>query len=421
MRPPDRKEGIIVQQDMRYVYEIYRQKSFSKAAQALFITQPALSIAIGKLEASLGMPLFDRSTRPISLTPAGRIYLQTIEQTRALEQDLRHQLDDIRALRTGTITIGSSHFINACILPEVLTRFNRQFPQVKLNLLEGSSHAMARMLEQREIDLTFSCDEAVIQDFTSTPVFTDTILLAVPQDVPCPAHRAQYSMTAGMTAADILAGRHLAPDCPSVDLKDFAAEPFILLRSGNNLHDRAMHFFREAGIKPTVKMELSQMAIASRLAEAGFAATFLSDRLIAHEDSRLIFYRLTSPEAHRNFHALTHPQRYIPATVKAFIDCLLKSHTSQAANHTTVPPRHLNRLHRQQRAARTRAKPCTCSSFFTINLPSQHGFFCHRKLSRISIRSGFLVFGTLHRSDVPQSARELHLLYFQGRPHLQQP
>lgn len=106
-----------MQQDMRYVYEIYRQKSFSKAAQALFITQPALSIAIGKLEASLGMPLFDRSTRPISLTPAGRIYLQTIEKTRALEQDLRHQLDDIRALRTGTITIGSSHFINACILP----------------------------------------------------------------------------------------------------------------------------------------------------------------------------------------------------------------------------------------------------------------------------------------------------------------
>lgn len=312
------KEGMHMQQDMRYAYEIYRQKSFSKAAhQALFITQPALSIAISKLEASLGMPLFDRSTRPISLTPAGRIYLQTIEKTRALEQDLRHQLDDIRALRTGTITIGSSHFINACILPEVLTRFNRKFPQVKLNLLEGSSHAMARMLEQREIDLTFSCDEAVIQDFTSTPVFTDTILLAVPQDVPCPAHRAQCSMT----AADILARRHLAPDCPSVDLKDFATEPFILLRSGNNLHDRAMHFFREAGIKPTIKIELSQMATASRLAEAGFAATFLSDRLVTSE-SHLHFYRLSHPESHRIFHALTSPKRYLPAAVKAFIDCL---------------------------------------------------------------------------------------------------
>lgn len=309
-----------MQQDMRYVYEIYRQKNFSKAAQALFITQPALSIAIGKLEASLGMPLFDRSTRPISLTPAGRIYLQTIEKTRALEQDLRHQLDDIRALRTGTITIGSSHFINACILPEVLTRFNRQFPQVKLNLLEGSSHAMARMLEQREIDLTFSCDEAVIQDFTSTPVFTDTILLAVPQDTPDLSHRAQYS-SARLTAADILARRHLAPDCPTASLANFAQIPFILLRSGNNLHDRAMQFFREAGVEPIIKMELSQMATACRLAEAGFAATFLSDRLITSE-SHLHFYRLAHPESHRIFHALTSPKRYLPAAVKAFIDCL---------------------------------------------------------------------------------------------------
>lgn len=321
-----------MQQDMRYVYEIYRQKSFSKAAQALFITQPALSIAIGKLEASIGMALFDRSTRPISLTPAGRIYLSAIERTRALEQDLRHQLDDIRELRTGTITIGSSHFINACILPDVLTQFNRQFPQVKLNLLEGSSHAMARMLEQREIDLTFSCDETVVQAFTSTPVFSDIILLAIPQDATIPVHSEQYER-ARLTAADILAGRHLAPDCPVADLKDFAQEPFILLRNGNNLHDRAMHFFREAGIEPSIKMELSQMATACRLAEAGFAATFLSDRLITSAGSRLYFYRLPYPESHRTFHALTSPKRYLPEAVKAFLECLRQIHVSNATSH----------------------------------------------------------------------------------------
>ena len=158
-----------MQQDMRYVYEVYKQKSFSKAAQALFITQPALSIAIGKLEDKIGMPIFDRSTRPISLTTAGRVYLRAIEQTRALEQDLRHQLDDIRELKRGEITIGSSHFINAYILPRILTAFNQAFPQIRLNLLEGSSHAMAHMLEQGEIDLTFSCDDCVIKNFASTP------------------------------------------------------------------------------------------------------------------------------------------------------------------------------------------------------------------------------------------------------------
>ena len=217
-----------MQQDMRYVYEVYKQKSFSKAAQALFITQPALSIAIGKLEDKIGMPIFDRSTRPISLTTAGRVYLRAIEQTRALEQDLRHQLDDIRELKRGEITIGSSHFINAYILPRILTAFNQAFPQIRLNLLEGSSHAMAHMLEQGEIDLTFSCDDCVIKNFASTPAFTDTILLAIPGDGPRHAQRER------LTAADILAGRHLDPGCPSVDLTDFAAEPFILLRSGNS-------------------------------------------------------------------------------------------------------------------------------------------------------------------------------------------
>ena len=95
-----------------------------------------------------------------------------------------------------------------------------------------------------------------------------------------------------MTAADILASRHLAPDCPSVDLRDFAAEPFILLRSGNNLHDRAMHFFHQAGIEPAVKMELSQMATA---------------------------YRLAAPESRRSFYALTNPKRYTSEAVHQFI------------------------------------------------------------------------------------------------------
>ena len=180
---------------------------------------------------------------------------------------------------------------------------------------------MAHMLEQGEIDLTFSCDDCVIKNFASTPAFTDTILLAIPGDGPRHAQRER------LTAADILAGRHLDPDCPSVDLTDFAAEPFILLRSGNNLHDRAMRFFHRAGIEPAVKMELSQMATAYRLAEAGFAATFLSDRLITHKDSRLSFYRLAAPESRRSFYALTNPKRYLSEAVQQFISLMPQANT----------------------------------------------------------------------------------------------
>ena len=66
-----------MQLEMRYVYQIYLDGSFSKAAKSLYITQPALSMAIQKVEADIGMPIFDRSTRPLTLTHAGHIYYVT--------------------------------------------------------------------------------------------------------------------------------------------------------------------------------------------------------------------------------------------------------------------------------------------------------------------------------------------------------
>ena len=303
--------------EKKYIYQVYQCGSFSKAAEALFITQPALSIAIKKVEQEIGAAIFNRSQRPLTLTRIGELYLQHIKKEMLLEQQLRQQIDDIHGLKSGDLKIGGTHYMNAYLLPSYIAQFNTLYPNINITMAETSSDMLIEMLKDNKLDFTFSCDEDVVSEFDSYPTFSAHILLAVPQDVPCPAHRAQCSMT----AADILARRHLAPDCPSVDLKDFATEPFILLRSGNNLHDRAMHFFREAGIKPTIKIELSQMATASRLAEAGFAATFLSDRLVTSE-SHLHFYRLSHPESHRIFHALTSPKRYLPAAVKAFIDCL---------------------------------------------------------------------------------------------------
>lgn len=71
-----------MQQDFKYIYQLYLDGSFSKAAENLYLTQPALSIAIQKIEASMGMPLFDRSKRPLKLTQAGEIYIQAIKRCR---------------------------------------------------------------------------------------------------------------------------------------------------------------------------------------------------------------------------------------------------------------------------------------------------------------------------------------------------
>ena len=88
-----------------YIYEIYREKSFSVAAKKFFVSQPALSAMVKKVETGLGVTIFDRSTSPITLTEAGKIYIKSIEEMRSLKKRLQEELNDLCALKTGTLVV----------------------------------------------------------------------------------------------------------------------------------------------------------------------------------------------------------------------------------------------------------------------------------------------------------------------------
>mgnify|MGYP000192235893 FL=1 len=94
--------------EMAYVYEVYRQRSFTRAAQALYISQPSLSQMIRKAEGRIGTTIFDRSTSPIGLTEAGRAYIRAAEQVLQIESDLRRYLDDAERCITGVLTLGGA-------------------------------------------------------------------------------------------------------------------------------------------------------------------------------------------------------------------------------------------------------------------------------------------------------------------------
>ena len=91
--------------DREYVYAVYQERSFSRAAQRLFISQPALSSKVKKVEERVGAPLFDRSTNPIRLTPAGKCYVEAVEQVMGIEDELRSRLAQLADQREGAITI----------------------------------------------------------------------------------------------------------------------------------------------------------------------------------------------------------------------------------------------------------------------------------------------------------------------------
>lgn len=302
----------IMQQELEYIYAVYRAGSFSKAAENLHVTQPALSMAVKRVESSIGMSLFDRKTRPVELTEAGKIYLESILDISAIEQDMNAKIRDIHELKTGNLSIGGSHFINTCILPGIMTEYSRKYLGIKLELIEASSAHLAEMLADRLIDITFTCREDIISAFRHYPAFNDHILLAVSPET--------LNLECALSADDVISGEHLRENCPCLPFCVMNELEYVILSEGNNLHDRAMMIFDEAGITPRIKIEISQLSTSYHLARSNFGAAFVSDKMITACEDSLKFYRIDSTVTERKFYSVLPKREYIPKSVRAFID-----------------------------------------------------------------------------------------------------
>lgn len=305
-----------MEQEMWYIFKIYQEKSFSRAAEKLFLTQSALSMAVQRVEQRLGQPIFDRSTRPLSLTDAGEIYLHTAREAWLLDRELETRLTDLKNLETGTVTLGGTHYVNAYVLPDLLVKYSKRYPGIEVKLMEAGSSFLLEQLEQRQIELTFSCDAEAKARFRNYPAFQDRVLLVVPQDAPFN----RLFQDRALRSAQVAAGEHLKPSVKPVPLEPCAGLEFILLREGNNLRRRGMAMLEQAGVTPRIRMELSQMVTAYHLAAAGLGATFLSDRLVRDLPDRLWYYKLDSPLATRDFSLLLANRSYISRAVQAWID-----------------------------------------------------------------------------------------------------
>ncbi len=127
--------------------------SFTQAAKTLHMAQPAVSIAIKKLESKLNSQLFDRAEKKISLTPEGEILLDHANRILDQFQQARLAIHEIASLNVGEVTLCSSAMLGSYFLPNKLSRFRQSYPGIKLKLLgEGTSRTL-RLLEQGEVDL----------------------------------------------------------------------------------------------------------------------------------------------------------------------------------------------------------------------------------------------------------------------------
>ena len=301
----------------RYVYEIYKERSFSKAAQNLYISQPSLSARIKKIEEKIGSPLFDRSTSPLRLTEVGEAYIKAAEEILQIEQQMENYINDLNTLKSGHLSIGASNLFAAYALPPIITEFKQKFPDIHIQLTEFNTDQLDELLGNNTLDLVFDNNHYDNILYDKGLYNEECILLAVPRTFSINDNLKEYQLS----PEDIQEHTYLTSECVPVPLNYFSETPFILLTSGNDTRTRGEKLCREAGFRPRIILELNQQSTAYMAAATQMGATFISDILVSRLPSfeNLVYYKLGGDTARRQVFFYYKKHKYKTRTMEEFM------------------------------------------------------------------------------------------------------
>ena len=304
-------------QGMEYVYEVYKEKSFSKAAKNLFISQPALSATIKRIESKIGYPIFNRSTSPLSLTECGERYIHSIEQIMVIQNTFTSFINDLGGLKTGHLTLGGSSLFSSCVLPRLVGEFSQRFPQVTISLMEESTSRLQELLLAGALDLVidnYPFNETV---FGRHFLKEEHLLLAVPKAFAINETLRSYQIS----VLQIRSGEFLDEKIAPVPLGQFYQEPFIVLKQENDTRKRGDRLCQAYGFSPKVVLELDQQMTSYNITCTGMGISFISDTLISHVTPHpdVVYYKLPPEYAHRNLYFYWKNGKYLSRAAEEFL------------------------------------------------------------------------------------------------------
>lgn len=304
--------------EMEYVYAVYREKSFSKAAQRLFISQSAVSAMVRKVEKKIGQPIFDRSTIPLTVTEEGRSYIAFVEEFALLEKNMEAYFKDLTGLKTGHLVVGSSSFLCIYYLVDLVKRFKQKYPGVSIDLREGNMEELRNGLMEGSINLLLETALPENEEIERCLFDYEHIILGVPADYEVNKKLRDYQMS----FEEVKAEKMLDPEFPAVALRLFSKYPFIFLKKQNDIYLRSMDMCRDAGFTPYVEVYLDQIMTAYYVAGSGAGITFIRSsllNLVAKTDS-LVYYKLGHNLAKRKVCLSYKKGRYLSRAARAFLE-----------------------------------------------------------------------------------------------------
>ena len=237
--------------------EVARLRSVSRAASALFLTQPALTARLQRLERDLDTRLFTRTSRGMRLTEAGRAFLPYAERVLSTIDEGRRHVENLEGAGAGRLVVGAAPAVSTYVLPRLLKRFALTYPTVQVSVKTGHSEEVLEMIlrEQADVGLVRALRHP---DIASTPFYEDRVVLVVE-----PEHRFAE------------AGR--------IKLVEIAREQLILFDRTSSYHDLTNALFRGAGVSPRGVMELDNIDAAKKMVVEGFGVALLPRTAVADE------------------------------------------------------------------------------------------------------------------------------------------
>lgn len=310
-------------QGMEYIYEVYKERSFSKAARKLFISQPSLSACVKRLEQRIGYPVFDRSTTPIRLTECGQEYIRAVEEIMAVENSFYNYVADFGELRVGHLKLGGSNLFSSYVLPKLIGRFKEKFPKVTIELVEETTANLEKLLAAGVLDLVVDNSRFDENMFGVQVYRKEHLLLAVPEHFQENEVLREYAMEVQMNGRE----RKLMKTPKEVPLEVFKKEPFLLLKPENDTRRRAIKICREHGFTPKVALELDQQVTSYNVTCSGLGISFVSDTLIRQVQPHpaVTYYKLAGDEAERDIYLYWKKGKYVSRAMEEFLRMAGKS------------------------------------------------------------------------------------------------
>ena len=243
---------------------VARQLSFRKAAEELYLTQPAVSLQIKALEQDIGVQLFDRAGAHIALTEAGKVLLEYSQQARLLFTQAEREIAALSGDHAGELALGASTTIAQYVLPRLLSEFSREHPRAHFTLISGNTEQIVEAVEKQNVALGFIEGPPRSRDVKTQPFLEDELVL-------------------------IASAAHEWTEQKSIACSEIASAPLLMRERGSGTRHVVEMALERHGIKLNslrIVMELDSTEAIKSAVEAGLGIGFVSRWAIA-KDLRL--------------------------------------------------------------------------------------------------------------------------------------